>query len=125
MLTVTTTPSAPTVERIVDGEVVEVLLDLAPLAETILRDMARALTGRHDSDLADTIVAELLTSRASEWAHRSATAWQVALPLHIARRLADEIDEASVEPEACEVGSCDLLASVGHAYCVYHLEVVL
>lgn len=74
MLTVTTTPSAPTVERIVDGEVVEVLLDLAPLAETILRDMARALTGRHDSDLADIIVAELLMARASEWAHRSATA---------------------------------------------------
>lgn len=120
MLTVTTTPSAPTVERIVDGDVVEVLLDLAPLAETILRDMARALTGRHDSDLADTIVAELLTSRASEWAHRSATAWQVALPLHIARRLADEIDEASVDPVGCAVGACDAIAIPGSWYCAPH-----
>ena len=122
----------PHAERVIDEYDSVVILDLSPIGVSVIRDIAHALArderltqlitiarSRHsDPEVADAqaaILASLI----------KAGALQIELSSIQASELSFELDEASVEPEVCEVGSCDLLASVGHAYCVYHLEVVL
>lgn len=123
----------PHAERIVDEDQSVIVLDLEPIGHSLVRDIARAIA-------ADNRLAQLLAVGRLPIAHPDAVAAEHALlrtlraagvlQLEIsdaqAEEIAEELDVARVEPEQCEIGSCDLLAQPGHSgYCQWHSELTL
>ena len=124
--------SRPVAERITEGHESVVILDLAPIATSLVRDIAQALAradhlvplitvGRgRAGDAGQTEAMESLVRTLVD-----AGALQVELGDSQASELSEELEASAVEPELCEIGSCDLLAAPGWSYCRWHLDVTL
>lgn len=117
----------PHAERAVCDETTAIILDLEPIARSLIRDLAVAFA--RDNRLVQLLTAgrgtmgSPDTMAALDQLERSVVtsgALRIELGDGQAEALAEELDEARVEPESCAVGVCDLLAMPGYHYCAAH-----
>ena len=119
MTTLASLPGVPVVDQVIDAETYAVILDLGPIAEQILRGIAETMSAstRHWSD---TTVGQYIGAHIGQTAHIVAQSLQITLDPRQASALAEALDEASAQPEVCEIGSCERLSALGDSYCGLH-----
>jgi hypothetical protein len=125
-----TNGTTPTAEAVVDGPDHSVLLDLGPVASSLLGDLARAVHDRPGAGSGTALVV-LGNVPPSDWmyAHSLATltrdprvmaALQVLITPPAADALAEQLSAAAVEPDPCARSGCDNLADRRDGLCAPH-----
>lgn len=119
----------PTAELVIDRENSTILLDLEPVFDALLRDVCRSLARANRLMKLITIGRSSLLDPEHEPAMRAvldilrdAGAMTIELGGSQADELAEELDEASIEPKVCLAHTCHWLVNphISKDYCPAH-----